>query len=254
MSDEFYVGYLPQAPAGLARFVRGRVGLLLVVVALVGALTAAAMGPFARSRFEFGEPRAFEGWLRAEPVPTLLVRRPGAPDSWAPWLLVELGKFGADARAAELDGAYVRLEGTRIHRGDARMIELTAAAIQAVDAPPGPPPEARVEELGEVALVGEIVDSKCYLGVMKPGNLKPHRGCAARCLSGGVPPALVMRDERGHATYVVLSSTDGEPLGERVLDLVAEPVRAAGRLVRADGLLVLHTDPGAIERLDDPRP
>ena len=44
-----------------------------------------------------------------------------------------------------------------------------------------------------VMLRGEIVDSKCYLGVMNPGEGTVHRDCAARCLSGGLPPMLVVR-------------------------------------------------------------
>jgi len=40
--------------------------------------------------------------------------------------------------------------------------------------------------------VGEIVDSKC-LGVMTPGQLTTHRACAIRCISGGIPPVLHVR-------------------------------------------------------------
>lgn len=52
-------------------------------------------------------------------------------------------------------------------------------------------------ELGETTLKGEIVDSKCYLGVMNPGNLKAHRACAINCIQGGVPPVLLVRDGGG---------------------------------------------------------
>jgi hypothetical protein len=47
--------------------------------------------------------------------------------------------------------------------------------------------------LGTQTLIGEIVDSKCYLGVMNPGALIPHRACAIRCISGGIPPVLLVR-------------------------------------------------------------
>ena len=43
-------------------------------------------------------------------------------------------------------------------------------------------------DLDTFTLIGEIVDSKRYLGVMNPGNGKVHRDCAVRCLSGGIPP------------------------------------------------------------------
>ena len=38
---------------------------------------------------------------------------------------------------------------------------------------------------------GEIVDSKCHLGVMKPGEGPTHRDCAVRCLLGRIPPMFV---------------------------------------------------------------
>ena len=111
-------------------------------------------------------------------------------------------------------------------------------------------------ELGEATLRGEIVDSKCYLGVMKPGNLKTHRACAVRCISGGIPPVLVVRSEEGGATsvrYVLLVGPDGEPINEAILDRVAEPVQARGALERHDDLWVLRVDPAEITRVSTPR-
>ena len=42
---------------------------------------------------------------------------------------------------------------------------------------------------------GEIVDPKCFFGVMKPGEGKPHKDCAIRCILGGIPPVLKVTDE-----------------------------------------------------------
>ena len=47
--------------------------------------------------------------------------------------------------------------------------------------------------LGVATLRGEIVDSKCYLGAMKPGDQKTHKACATLCIRGGIPPVLVER-------------------------------------------------------------
>ena len=46
------------------------------------------------------------------------------------------------------------------------------------------------KKFGETRLKGEIYDPKCAFGAMKPGFGKPHRSCAIRCISGGVPPIL----------------------------------------------------------------
>ena len=107
---------------------------------------------------------------------------------------------------------------------------------------------AAPESLGTHTLAGEIVDSKCFLGVMKPGELKTHRACATRCISGGVPPVLLVRKRDGTALYLVLIATDGGAVNDRVLDLVAEPVEITGEVLRYGDLLVLRSDPETYER------
>src|SRR6266513_1903853 len=82
--------------------------------------------------------------------------------------------------------------------------------------------------LGQQTLVGEIVDSKCYLGVMNPGQLTTHRACAIRCISGGIPPVLLVRQKDGPAIYLLLVSADGKPVNRQVLNMVAEPVEITG--------------------------
>jgi hypothetical protein len=114
----------------------------------------------------------------------------------------------------------------------------------------GTPPAAEGrEDPGLVTLVGEIVDSKCFMGVMKPGNLKTHRACAARCVSGGIPPVLVVRDEKGRASYLLLTDADGRRVNERVLDRIAEPLEITGRLRRHGDLLELRADPATYVRV-----
>ena len=91
------------------------------------------------------------------------------------------------------------LKGTWIHRGDQEMIEVvpeTVANTTGADASAEHSIGAYLE-LGETTPKGEIVDSKCYLGVMNPGNLKAHRACAINCIQGGVPPVLLVRDGGG---------------------------------------------------------
>ena len=104
-------------------------------------------------------------------------------------------------------------------------------------------------DLGEHTLRGEIVDIKCYLGVMKPAHGKPHRSCAARCISGGIPPALVVKDRDGDTNHLLLVSADGRTVNREVLPLVAEPVEITGRVVRLGDRLVLQANPETYRRL-----
>jgi hypothetical protein len=104
-------------------------------------------------------------------------------------------------------------------------------------------------QLGKQTLTGEIVDSKCFLGVMNPGQLTPHRACAIRCISGGVPPVLLVRQRDGPAIYLLLVSAEGKPVNKQVLDMVAEPVEITGEVERQGELLILRADPAMYRKL-----
>jgi hypothetical protein len=251
MSD-FYVGYLPQAPRPLASFV-GRVvvaiGLLSVTTALVLVL---AQMPFANSSFEYGKLRSFEGIIEARPYPTLLVARPGnleLKDKYSRYLMVAPGKHGADDLAAGFDGKQVRLQGQLIYRENRTMVEIVPGSIVSVSTVPAE--QEAIRSLGSVTVTGEIVDSKCYLGVMNPGSGKVHRDCAARCLSGGIPPIFVTAHD---GDQFLLLGLDGQALGRDALrEFVAEPItirgellqRGESRLLRIDAQELHHTPTGS---------
>jgi len=238
--DGFYVGYLPVSPPRIARSVRVAVIALLGLAALLGVLLPALQMPLGSGAFEYGIVREFEGVVRESPYPMLLVARPGVTDpaeAWSGYALVAVDKFSAARDVAGLEGRRARLRGELIYRDGQVMIQVEPGSVE-----PGEPARAHpsLQRLGPVTLTGEIVDSKCYLGVMKPGNLKPHRACAVRCISGGIPPLLVVRDGHDRPTHVLLVGPDGGALGRELLDHVAEPVRVSGELERWGDLLVLR--------------
>jgi hypothetical protein len=239
--NDFYVGYLPQAPTTLARFVR-KVTIVLGLLAVTAALAlVAGQMPFANSAFEYGKLRSFEGVIVTRPFPTLLVARPGEvgqQDKYSRYLLVAPGKHGADDLVASFDRKQVRLRGQLIYRGGGTMVEITPGSIAVTDAAPAIQETTR--DLGSVTVTGEIVDSKCYLGVMNPGQGKVHRDCAARCLSGGIPPILVTTDGREQFLLVGL---DGRALGRDALrEFIAEPITMRGDLLQQGESRLLKID------------
>jgi hypothetical protein len=256
MNDEFYIGWEAKAPLGIGSRVRRAVLLLLALAVAFPVLLAVAQRTIGVSVFEWGNLKDFSGVFQSQPYPHLLVPRPGAgtgPSAFSSYYLVRPFKFGLDpAMAGPLDGKFVALRGTLIYRGNQTMIEVAdgtlkpaadngaqvarALAIQSVD-------------LGRQTLTGEIVDSKCFLGVMNPGQLEPHRACAIRCISGGIPPVLLVRQQDGPALYLLLVSADGHPVNQQVLDLVAEPVEITGDVVRQGDLLILRADPATYRRV-----
>ncbi len=246
--EEFYVGYRP-APTGLGRFLKWITAGLWLTGMTVAAIVVLGQQPFAAAVFEFGTVRTFEGTLVTTPQPMLLVERPGAGAQAATvstYMLVHPGKLGATG-IDDLNGRRVRVEGTLIYRDDQTMIEIVPDSLSAVG--DGRMPGGAGVDLGEHRFVGEIVDSKCFLGVMNPGHLKPHRACATRCISGGVPPILLVRRPDGTVRHLLLVGPKGEAINRQVLEYVAEPVEISGRLERHWDKLVLKIDPRRIRRL-----
>jgi hypothetical protein len=251
MSAEFYVGYLPQAPPRQARHTRSIVLALLVAAPLLGLVFSMAQGPFAPAVFEFGVERELRGLLSADPVPSLLVPRPGGAGP-ARVLLVGFGKHGAPAPVAGMDGRTVRAVGSLVYHDGRTMLEVVTVET-IVDAEL----EARLAagrggavSLGEQTLVGEIVDSKCHLGVMVPGQAKTHRMCATLCIRGGIPPILLVQDLEGRMQKLLLVGRDGRALNQELLEMVADTVEITGEVVRHDDLLVLKAEPASYKRLD----
>ncbi len=244
--NEFYVGYLPKAPVGIARRIRAVVVLLFIFAAITAMVFARVQRTFAPSVFEYGKVGTFEGTIEATPYPILIVAGPGSTEPKAlRYLLVAEGKHGADSQLAAFTGKNVQLRGTRIYRDNQTMLEVAGGSISLKGDPAQSVPSS--QELGAFELSGEIVDSKCYLGVMNPGSGKVHRDCAVRCISGGIPPVFATNDFNGSPAILLLTDLDQKPLPkESFLKLVAQPVRIRGKVIKTGETLYMKTQPSAI--------
>jgi len=253
MNDEFYIGWEAKAAPGIGKTVRKAVVVVLILALLAPVVLAVSQRMIGTSVFEWGNHKSFSGILQSTPYPHLLVPRPGNADGlsrYSTYYLVAPWKFGLDREAvAPLDGKSVMLKGTLIYRGNQTMIETKPEWIEANTNNSAPAAVPQAMALGKQTFVGEIVDSKCFLGVMNPGQLTPHRACAIRCISGGVPPVLLVRQKDGPAIYLLLVSADGKPVNKQVLDLVAEPLEITGEVERQGELLILRADPAMYRKL-----
>lgn len=249
MNDEFYVGYLDRCPAGMARFVRRLAGILGIGLVAVLAAVGGRQMPVGNGRFEFGNLREFQGRLFEAPLPLLHVA--GGDGAGTNFLLVGEGKRGLPEFAQGQHGNRVRFQGTLIERDGVRMVEMGArASFEVIEPALGPRQgeglagetagAAAVIPFGEATLVGELVDTKCYFGVMRPATGKIHRACAVRCLSGGVPPGLLVRRSDGSAVVVMLATGPGGPAIDA--QWAARWVRVRGHLEVRDGLPVLRVE------------
>jgi hypothetical protein len=238
--DPFFIGWNPM-PQRYARFLAPVACALLVALAVGSAVLAwvqRSPGPGAWA----DHTTTFTGIVYAEPYAMIRVPgEPGVPPRTI--LLVNEGKFGAKDRVRSHDGKPVRVRGTLISRAGWQMLELADGdeGLRVAELPEAEQSALRfppAKPLGPVTLRGEIVDSKCYLGAMKPGGGRTHKGCAVLCLKGGLPPVFVSRDE-GDVLYLLVGA-DGGSLDPAYFDLAADTVRLSGRVEEWGGLRVLR--------------
>jgi hypothetical protein len=171
--------------------------------------------------------------------------------------LVGYGKFGAEGVMAELEkekgislaNKQIIIKGTLIYNDGKTLLQIDKndkPLVQVNNTTSDAKQE--VKELGTVQLTGEILDPKCYFGVMKPGHGKPHRDCAIRCIAGGISPVFWVRDDKGGAQYYLILDEEGKKMNNELKDHVAEPVSLSARAVQYDDWIVLYTKKESIKR------
>ena len=227
--DDFYIGYESPMP----RRLRGAVTVAVAVAIVVG-LSAAVVfvsqqRRMADSRFEFGTVRTFTGYLSLSPAPALIIDDGSGP---RPHWLVAPGKFGAAAVLGPVRPGWVTLSGTLIERERWRMIEVRQEPVE-LHATGQAPPADFDAPARPVVVTGEIVDGKCYLGVMNPGERQVHRDCALRCLDGGVPAMFAYEDSSG-SHLALMVGADAAIRQQHV----GRPVRLSGHLSGPEDALI----------------
>lgn len=251
--DQFFIGWADAVPAADRRFfLRAGLGLLAGSAGLGAGLAALQQRP-GPGTWEPEAVREWRGVVTDAPYALLRTRVPGDP---APCtvLLSCLGKCGVAARIGQLAGQAVVVRGSLLQRGPHRMLavdeggdwirpdtsaDAAAAAELAFPA---------VQRLGSVTLDGEVVDSKCWFGAMRPSDGKVHKACAALCIRGGIPPALLTRGPQGAPVLMVMTS-GGRAHGADLLPFVADRIRLQGDLQRRGDLLWLDAPVAAIRRV-----
>lgn len=245
--DDFFVGYLPMSTRA-ARFSLASAAGIAGAVLLVGVvLSGFQRSPGANLRSgAYGVRHA--GLLFQLPYPHL--RTLNAEGAVTTLLFTGWTKNNPDVPADKVTQAVVAT-GNVYERDGLLMFEGAGGFDAATDLPAADLARLQAvaeEPLGEVTLRGEIVDSKCYAGRMRPGVGHGHRACAQLCILGGIPPVLVTSDTAGRETRYVLASPTGGRINREVAPFAAEPVEVRGRLVRRGDLHVLQVDPAEIRR------
>jgi len=255
-NEEFYIGWMGNAPPIFAITIKKYLLVLFTLVIVLGVLLALSQKKFGTGNFEFGTLTEVKGIYSNTPVPNLKII--DGKDIWGNknYITVPLigyGKHGAEGIIALLEtekntllqGKEIILKGTllyndgkllmQIDENDKPLLSVAENKIAEVS--------SKITELGTIDVKGEIVDPKCYFGVMKPGEGKPHKDCAIRCILGGMPPMLKVTDNEGKQNYYLIVGSNGDKINEVVKDFVASPVELHAKAVQYNDWIVLYTNP-----------
>lgn len=252
-NNEFYIGWQKTAPTSYQKKMKAFILGLCFIVPTIAVLLVYSQMPVAVSTFEFGKLSQLEGILETQPIPCLKMpigKTSDGKDRYQRVLLVGFGKIGAaptlqaiaQAQGTDLNGKSLKLEGSLIYYDGLPALELTNGTKAFVGFSDLPTPNSTVQVLDNSTLRGEILDPKCYLGVMKPGEGKPHRSCAIRCISGGIPPFFKTINSQDERQYYFLLDANGKPIHQQVAQYVADEVQLCGSIEQWDNWYILKVD------------
>jgi len=256
--DDFYIGWMPSPPTSFSNYTRKAVIVVIGLIVFVAVLLSQQQKQFSTAVFEFGKRTEITGIYQNFPVPSIRVITEHDVAGNSTYITIPLtgyGKFGAEGTIAALEKQnQIQLQNREITISGTLLYSDGKTLLQ-IDEHDKPllkwsnevyPTEHSVQELGDMDLTGEILDPKCYFGVMKPGHGKPHKDCAIRCIAGGMSPVLYVRNEKGESNYYLLLDKNGKKINQELKDHVAEPLRLQARAVRYDDWVILYVDPKTI--------
>ncbi len=247
--EPFFIGWADTPPADRRFFLRTGLGLTTAAAGLGFGLAAVQSAP-GKGNWDPDAVREWRGIVSAEPYAMLRTHDLGGGPRTA--VLSCLGKCGVAARIGALAGVPVVVTGSLIQRGAHAMLAVDEVGDWIRRDSAAQPDAAlnfpALQALGDVKLAGEILDSKCWFGAMRPSSGKVHKACASLCIRGGIPPAFFARGP-GQQEALMIMISNGRAYGPELLALVADPVQLSGRVFRRGDLLMLDTPVSAIRRL-----
>ena len=254
--SEFYVGYFPKAPASYRKTTIRVVVILFLLIPAIAFLLVNNQRGFLSSTYDYANITELSGTLITTPFPALQIAIDDGKgnDVFQTIPLVAFGKLGGqrevDRLLQDLDGpprsVEVSVKGNLIFYDGKTLLEVKEWGEWSEGSNTKTDP-VLVES--QVSLTGEILDAKCFFGVMKPGHGKPHRSCAVRCISGGIPPVIAANDHSGGKHYYLLTGPENQSINTDLLPWVAQAVTLKGDVYLYDDWEVLQLNPETIDRM-----
>ncbi len=256
--DDFYIGYVDQVSPGTKKLLKRFVMFALVVLLGMAAIFGLTQNKLSNSAFDFGIDTAVTGTYHEQPYPMLRVQT--EENTFKNIVLLGFGKLGPNSylnkirsEVDQLSGSTLRIEGELVYYNGKTLLQLTSdEKVSLVERANGRElPKANLV-VSDMELSGEIIDPKCYFGVMKPGKGKIHRSCAVLCIAGGIPPVLATTDENNISEYYMITDSQGKAINQDILPYVGKPSLVKGTVVKLEDWYQLRINTEDIKDLDSP--
>ena len=242
----FFVGWRDNLASVIRKPLIYGIGIPMLL-AISGVTLSALQSSYEPAIFEDGNLTSLAGRLERHPIPHLALVRPSnpaAPHAYSHIPLVNPLKWGVAEGIFEAhEGQYVHLEAALIYKAGWTMAELDPTSITPLEPLVELPPLPELVSGTTLQFKGEIVDSKCFLGAMNPGQFKAHRACAIRCVSGGIPSMAVHRHADGTWDAYYLLDESAKPLGDELLPWIGIQTEISGLTANYGDLSFLLVNP-----------
>ena len=249
--DDFYVGWSGEAPKSYASKGKLFVFSSILVMLVAGLLYVTNQEDYIDSLYEYGLLQEVSGYLVQDPVWGLRVEEDGMIKTIP---LVGFGKMGPGPTLSKMmethdlgEGTMVTLRGMLAHYQGKYLMELTEGENSLVSEGNREMLDRKIEMKGSKTLEGEIVDPKCFFGVMNPAFKAAHRSCAIRCISGGMPPLLAIRENGEFVDYYFVHGREMQSVNEEILPFVGVPVKLSGQVATYDDWKSIVIDPADLQ-------
>jgi hypothetical protein len=259
-SKSFYVGWQDEMPKEHRSALKKFLIPIFIFLPVLSFIFVYGQKGFNNHQFELGTISTLTGAYHSKPVPILEVTQTDLKEGLSRYvLLVGYGKFGAEGimkniekSNGKLNGKKITISGTLIYGDGKTLLELTEKEKSLIEVHDDEITDQSAREpFTSATLMGEILDPKCYFGVMKPGEGKIHKSCATRCISGGIPPVFRTISSQNEKEYYILLGENGEKINKEILDKIAEPVEISGKITTMNGWNYLYTNAKAIQFLNE---
>ena len=245
--DEFYIGWQDDATSSYKQGRSKFFVVSLLIILLFGTGYLFVENKFVDSYFDYGNLTSLQGTIVEYPVFGIRTEIDGKKITVP---LVGFGKFDAlpvlktikeQSHSVPLEDLKISLRGTLFKYQEKTWMELTEGdgSIVSIETTEDKYVQT-TRTIGLKTIAGEIVDPKCFFGVMNPANKKIHRSCAIRCISGGIPPILAIRENGIFVDYYFVTNENGQPVNMEVLQFVGIPLSLSGEVQQIDDWKVVR--------------